>query len=419
MSSLSIAPFFRFAPMKLVGRTIDTDQQTLSTVVHLEPDRRYRPRCHHCGSQKGTIHSRDHRRRVRDLDLAASRVHLDVAYRKVCCERCDGVRVEELDFCAPWQRITKRLARAIYELCREMTVEAVARHFDLDPKTVRAAERHFLQEEFSEVQVDGLRILAIDEISLHKGQLGYMTVVLDYETGRVVWMGKGRNKETLDAFFAHLSDEQKQGIEAVAVDMWEAFTNRIAHHCPQAKIVFDLFHLVKGFGDVIDEVRRDEMRKAASQEEKRYVKGSRYLLLKNGENLKSEEQVRLRELLAVNERLNAVYVLKDQLKVIYTYRRRAWAKKALEQWKALAAEVDHPKIRRFIGRLTFFEDGILNHCDFPIGTSPLEGVNNKIKVIKRRGYGYHDQQYFAWKVMQAFPGKEAANDDDEEANFSG
>jgi transposase len=409
MSGLSVAPYFPFARMKVVGQELHREEDPDAALIRLEPDARFRPRCHVCGKVGRHVHSAGHQREVRDLSLAARRVRLNITYRKVWCDGCGGVRVEEMAFCDAGRRITHRMARYVYELCKLITVEEVARHLELDPKTVRAVERHFLKEEFSTIQAEDLRILAIDEISLFKGRFGYMTVVLDYLTGRVVWMGPGRDKAALDRFFALLSDEQKGRIEAVALDMWEAYVNRIEHHCPQAKIVFDLFHLVKGFGEVIDEVRRDEYRKADARDVRRFVKGSRFLLLKNHENLLEGERVRLAELLEANGRLNAVYVLKDQLKMIYNYRLRAQAKQALEQWKMMAAEVDHPLMKRFIGRLTFFEQGILNHCDYPIGTSPLEGVNNKIKLIKRRGYGYLDPQYFAWKVMQAFPGKETTN----------
>ena len=221
-------------------------------------------------------------------------------------------------------------------------------------------------------------------------------------------MGQGRNKETLDAFFAGMSPEQKAGIQAVALDMWEAFVNRIQRHCPRAQIVLDLFHLVKGFGQVVDEVRLEEYRKARKQD-RAVIKGSRYLLLSNVENLRPEQRVSMDKLLATNQRLNAVYVLKDQLKVIYHYSQRTLAKRALDDWAAMAEGVDHPLMRRFIGRLRFFEYGILNHCEHPISTSPLEGVNNKIKLIKRKGYGYHDPEHFALKVKQAFPGKESTN----------
>ena len=139
------------------------------------------------------------------------------------------------------------------------------------------------------------------------------------------------------------------------------------------------------------------------------LKGSRYLLLSNRKNLDKEGKTKLQQVLELNQTLSSVYVLKDQLKVIYHYRRRGWAKKALDRWCELAGEIDHPEMARFIRRLRTFEEGILNHCDFHIGTSVLEGVNNKIKVIKRKAYGFHDEEYFALKVKQAFPGKTTFN----------
>lgn len=404
MSSLSIAPYFPFARMKVVGQNVHLDLAQPGAWLRLEPDRRFRPRCHGCG-QAGAVHSHGLRRIIRDLNVGPAQTFLHVEYRRVWCSRCGQAKVEQLSFADPSRRITHRLARTIYDLCKVMTVQDVAHHLGLDPKTVKAVDRHFLEQEFGPTDYDGLRLLAVDEIALGKGQEGYMTVVLDYLTGRVVWMGAGRRRETLDAFFEEMSPEQKQAIQAVALDMWEPFINSVRHHCPQAKIVFDLFHLVKAFGEVIDEVRREEVRQAATQEDRQWLKGSRYVLLKNRRNLRPRERVHLRELLAVNERISAVYMLKDQLKMIYHYRRRGWAKKALDHWCALATEVNHPDMRRFIGRLRYHESGILNHCDFPVGTSPLEGVNNKIKVIKRRAYGFHDPRYFALKVKQASPGR--------------
>ncbi len=230
-----------------------------------------------------------------------------------------------------------------------------------------------------------------------------MTVVLDYMSGRVVWVGEGRRKETLDAFFGGMTDVQKAGIEAVAMDMWEPYINRVKAHCPQAKIVFDLFHLVKAFGEVIDEVRRSEYT-AATKAEKEVFKDSRYLLLKNDENLSDKQRDHLEELLNLNATLSAVYILKDQLKMIYMKTTRLAVKRALNQWCRMAETINHPMMKKYIGRLKFFEYGILNHADHLIGTSKLEGVNNKIKVIKRKAYGFHDERYFALKIIQAFSG---------------
>lgn len=339
---------------------------------------------------------------VRDLNLADRKTWLQVGYRKIVCSHCGKTRVEYLSFCDSPQRLTHRMRRYIYDLCKCMTIAEVAEHLDLDPKTVKAVDQEFLQEEFGQTDYEGLRILAVDEIAVKKGH-NYMTVVLDYITGRVVWMGEGRDINTLDRFFAGMADEQKTAIEAVAMDMWDPYINRVKHHCPQALIVFDLFHVVKAFSHVVDEVRREEVRKATGPM-KDVIKGSRYLLLKNRDNLYPDQADRLAELLKLNTTLNAVYALKDQLKVIYRYKRPHAAKAALDNWIGMAEGIDSVPMAQFIRTLRRHEYGIVNHCKFPIGTSRLEGVNNKIKVIKRKAYGFHDPDYFSLKIKQAFPG---------------
>ena len=371
-----------------------------SAMIKLAPDMRYRPLCHQCSLSAATVHSQGYRRHIRDLNIASTQVWLDVEYRKIWCNNCGGAKVEQLSFADASKRVTHRLAQYIYDLCKVMTVHDVAEHLDLNPKTVKAIDKSFLEKGFGKTICHDLRILAIDEIAIHKGH-NYMTVVLDYLSGRVVWVGQGRDKETLDRFFVEMTDKQKDAIEAVAMDMWEAYINRVKHYCPNAKVVFDFFHLVQSFGRVIDKVRRDEYFKANKQQRK-VLKGSRYLLLKNEENLTESQQSRLQAVLELNSTLSILYVLKDQLKLLYYYSDRRKVKQTLDDWCRMAEQIGHASVKAFIKRLRFFEYGILNHADYPIGTSRLEGVNNKIKVIKRKAYGFHDSEYFALKVKQAF-----------------
>jgi len=398
MSGLSITGYFPFKRMKILYQNIYYEDAS-SALVRMAPDMRYNPLCHDCGTEAATVHSKGHTRFIRDLNLASAQVELQVDYRKIWCNRCGGVRVEKLDFADASVRVTQRLARHIHDLCKMLTVKDVADHLDLDPKTVKNIDKAFLQESYGQDNFNGLRILMIDEIALHKGHR-YMTVVADYFSGRVVWMGAGRDKHTLDGFFKSLTKDQKHAIEAVAIDMWEPYINRVRHYLPQAHIVFDFFHVVQSFGRVIDQVRRSEYARAKGQD-KELIKDSRYLLLKNEQNLTDQQRPRLTQLLEVNATLASVYILKDQLKMIYYWDDRNNAKRTLDDWCEMAGQIDHPAVRAFIKRLRFFEYGILNHADYPIGTSRLEGINNKIKVIKRKAYGFHDERYFILKVKQA------------------
>jgi transposase len=399
MSDHSIARYLPFMRIKITGQNVHGDDAN-SAVIKLSPDLRYRPLCHECGRPGATVHSQGHHRYIRDLNMASAELWLEVSYRKVWCNHCGGVRVEQLSFADTSERVTYRLRRYIYALCKVMTVKEVAEHLDLDPKTVKQIDKEQLEEEFGDTDTDNLRILMIDEIAVRKGHR-YMTVVADYFSGRVIWMGSDRNKKTLGRFFATMTREQKDAIEAVAMDMWDPFINRVKHHCPQAKIVFDFFHVVQSFSRVIDKVRRNEYCKA-SQEDRKVLKGSRYLLLKNEENLSDTQRNRLKNVLSLNSTLSVLYLLKDQLKLVYYYSDRAEAKRALDDWCEMASQIADTSVHSFIKRLRRFEYGILNHADYPIGTSRLEGINNKIKVIKRKAYGFHDNEYFALKVIQAF-----------------
>jgi transposase len=404
LSKRSIADYFPFKRVKVVDQKVDSESRI--TTIRIDPDGRYKPICHACGSFSSGTHSIEYRF-IRDLDVASATNWLSVKYRKIRCEYCQGVRVEELSFCDPAKRITHRMARYVYELCKVLPIADVAKQVGLDPKTIREIDYRHLEQEYGRTDYAGLRVLAVDEIAIRKGHR-YMTVVLDYLTGRVVWIGEGRDMDALDRFFAGMSEDEKAGIEAVAMDMWEPYINRFQHHCPKAKIVFDLFHLVKAFSDVIDDVRRSEYAKATVAQ-KPLIKGSRYLLFRNKENLTPAQNERLGELLRVNQVLCAVYILKDHLKTIYTATTRVTASSALRLWCAMAGQLEHHSVRRFIGRLRYFQNGILNHCKYKIGTSKLEGINNKIKVIKRRAYGFHDNHYFGLKIKQAFPGKHISN----------
>lgn len=157
-----------------------------------------------------------------------------------------------------------------------------------------------------------------------------------------------------------------------------------------------------GFSRVIDTVRNSEHRKAC-QEHKAVYKGAKYLLLKNRGNVRRRShRQQLKELLALNEVISAVMILKEKLKHLWSYRSRTWAAKALDQWCALARSLKQKSLSAFANMLQRHRDGILNHCDYPIHNGKLEGVNNKIKVIKRKAYGFHDLRYFTLKIYQAF-----------------
>jgi transposase len=222
----------------------------------------------------------------------------------------------------------------------------------------------------------------------------------------VVWVGEGRSREAIRPFFEWLGEAREQ-IEAVAMDMNSAFDLEVKDQCPNAEVVYDRFHVVAKYGrEVMDRVRVDQANQLHDDKAARKVtKGSRWLLLRNADNLKPEQAVKLEELLAANASLTTAYVLKDQLKTLWFADDEATARSAWQEWYDMATSSGIEALGRFAKRLAPYLDGILSSARHHLNTSVLEGMNNRIKVIKRMAYGYRDTAYFFLKIRAAFPGK--------------
>lgn len=396
MSDINIKTFFHFCRINVIEQSVNFQKNR--AFIEVTPDKRYTPLCHECKGSSNSIHSY-HRRTIRDLNIFEVKTFIQYTYRKIRCLFC-GTVVEDLGLVNPGQRITKRLANYILEICQFMTVKEIAQHLGLDWKTVKEIHKNYLKRKFSQEDIGTPRILAVDEISLKKRH-HYLTVILNWESGRVLWVGEGRKYETMKAFFDSLTEGQKAAIEAIAMDMWDPYIKAVKQSCPHTAIVFDQFHVVSAFGKVIDKVRNIEYRKA-NKAGKQVIKGSKYLLLKNKTNLLKEEKPRLKALLRLNEALTVVYILKDYLKKLWKYKYVKCAEDFLQYWCSIATESNIRPVMAFAKTLKRYAYGIINHCRFPIHTSRLEGINNKIKVIKRKAYGFHDIEYFSLIIKNAF-----------------
>ena len=395
MPKRKISHFFRFPRVKIQEISV-SDDRTL-TMVKLEPDRRFLPICSGCKKRVRKVHSYEVRA-IRDLPMSESMVVINLRYRNVRCTHC-GIRVEHHDFVAPYARYTHRLAQFVFLLCEEMTLSKVSELLHLSWDQVKNIDKSELRKRYENLDLSDVRILTIDEISFRKHHK-YLTVIANFETGEVIGVVENRDYDALANFLKTLPLEVRKNIKAVAIDMWDAYIKAIEEHLPNAAIVFDLFHVTAAFGRLIDKIRNDEFRQA-DPAMKKLMKHSRYMLLKNAQNLKDQERPQLKEILKNNERLATVYLLKDYLRRLWQYTSRSWAVKFLNYWCKLALDSGIELLEKFVNTLTHYSYGIINHCNYPIHTGKLEGINNKIKVIKRKAYGYHDLQYFGLKIMHA------------------
>jgi transposase len=372
--------------------------------IELRPDKTRPLCCSGCGRRIDRSHDFE-LRFIRDLPLLDAETWLRVPRRRVQCPAC-GPKLERLDWLDPYARVTRRLAESVARLCHDVPILQVAGFFGLDWKTVKRIDKAYLENSLGPIDLKGVRALLMDEFAIHKGHR-YATTIVDPSTKRVLWVGRGHTRESVRPFFELLGQEGCRKIRAVVMDMSTAYELEVRSYCPQAEIVFDLFHVVAKYGrEVIDRVRVDEANRLRhSRRDRHVIKSSRWLLLRNRENVvRPKDRVRLREILDANKALFTVYVLKADLKHLWDFRYPKVARRFWNQWFAQAIRSRIEPLKRFALRLKPYLEGIIAHCRWRLHTSLLEGINNTIKVIKRRAYGFRDDDYFFLKIRAAFPG---------------
>ncbi|KVX18750.1 transposase [Burkholderia ubonensis] len=373
------------------------------TRITLLPQVGHPAQCSSCGQPSERVHEHGWRT-IRDLPMLGDAVWLRVRLRRVRCDGC-GPRTERVSWLDRHARITRRLAEFVGHWCEKLPVAHVCQLSGLHWETVRRIDTRRLQARLEALPEAQPRRLVMDEFALYKGHR-YATVVMDADTRRVLWIGEGRSREAIRPFFDWLGAERCKRIEAVAMDMNTAFDLEVQERCPNARVVYDLYHVVAKYGrEVIDRVRVDEANRLKhDRPQRRVVKRARWLLLRNRENLSAESQIKLHELLEANQALMTVYVLKSVLKELWQSM-TAWQwRRAWRNWLAQARASGIEPLQRFANKLAAYWRGILSRVRWPMHTGQLEGINNRIKVMKRMAYGYRDSAYFFLKIKAAYPG---------------
>ena len=338
-------------------------------------------------------------RRFRTIPIGSKVVFFNLEVQRVGCLRCGNIRQVSLGFADPRFSYTHAFERYALELSKHMTIQDVARHLGVSWDVIKEMQKRDLTRRFSKPCLKELQRIAIDEISVLKGHR-YLTVVLDMISGAVIFVGNGKGADALDPFWKRVK-RAKAKIEAVAMDMSPAYISAVSVHLPKAAIVFDHFHVIKLFNDRLSELRRDLYHEAKDLLQKKVLKGTRWLLLKNPENLDSKrgEKDRLNDALQLNQPLSCAYYLKEDLRQIWLQPNKEKAQLVLTDWIKRAETSGIKMLMKFAKTIAAFQAGILAYYDYRISSAPLEGTNNKIKTMKRMAYGFRDIEFFKLKIM--------------------
>jgi transposase len=358
-------------------------------------------KCPTCRSRR-VIRSGHTQRAFKMLPVGNRKIELVVNVPRLCCKDCGSIRQPDLAFAEPKKHYTRSLERFVVDLCQVMLIQDVAELTGLGWDTVKEIHKRHLRRKYKSFNIKKVRHIAIDEVYLGKKRK-YITIVADLGTGRVIHIGKGKGKDALRGFWGRLK-RSKAKIQAVATDMAGGYISAVLEHLPKADLVLDHFHLVKWFNDKLSLLRR-QLYRQATEMHKAVLKGSRWLLLKAPENLKShqdpskDERIRLQAALELNQPLAMAYYMKERLRLLFQCTDRDRAAKELNAWIQEACSSGLRILTEAARRLSVWKPFILNWHKHRISTGKLEVINGKIGTLQRNAYGYRDDEYLKLRIF--------------------
>ena len=372
-----------------VTRVEETDE---AMVVYIDRLGRRLLRCGVCRQRCRTVHSTRPEREWRDLAMRKLALKLRYCPRRVDCPRC-GVRVEDFPWAESWARVTTALSNAVAVLARELSWQGTARHFGLNWKSVATIVKRAVDYGLRHRARPPVHVIGIDEVSRRKGQV-YLTVVYDLRRRVLLWVGEDRTEEAVKKFFTEEMGRRRcHTLQVVCMDMWAPYAKLVREHAVNAQILFDRFHIVKHLNEAVDGVRRELWRQLTSKD-KVSVKGTRWLLLKNPWNLNHDQNERLSTLVGWNTPLVRAWYLKEAFQLFWDYKQPWRAEQHLRKWISSAMRSKLGPFKKFAKMLRSHLDGILPWTNIRLSNGAVEGMNNKIKSISHRSFGFRTAEYF-------------------------
>jgi transposase len=354
--------------------------------------------CPSCSKRCSNIEA-EYERTIRDLDMVGRQCYLVFSQKKIRC-KCGYRGVEQLDFVAKSRRVTKRMETYIVTLSEMMTLKDTAKITRLDWKTVRLIDYEYIKSHLPDISNLNIKKIAIDEIAIMKGHK-YLTIIRDYDTGAAIKILFGRKYKPVAKALSELGKERLEKIQYASLDMWDPYIKAIKEQCPNVKLVFDKFHVVKKVNEALDKVRKKEFAKADDDERKR-MKHKRFIILKKKSRLKHKQKEELCELIESNDKLYKAYLLKEQMLSIFDEKKDTFEKinGRINAWFENVLNNEMEEFYAVVDMIRKYFYGVINYFRYGMTNAIAEGFNTKINIIKRRAFGFRDIEYFMLKIFQ-------------------
>jgi len=352
-------------------------------------------RCEECGWLWTSRKRGCHQRVFRMSPIGGRPTFLRLKIWRIECKRCRALRWPRLPFVKGKARHTIRFAQLALDLLRWMTISAVAEFLGVGWDLVKDLHKEQLQRRYKNPQLSDVQYLGMDEFSIRKGH-SYMTIFVDLETARIVHAVEGKGAQAI-APFLKVVRRRARKLKAIAMDMSTGYIAAVHEHLPGLDIVFDRYHVAALMNTAIDDLRREQQSRLAEQD-RQVIKGSRFLLLSNYEKLEEDKQTRLSALLEANAPLFTIHSMKEQLRTFWEKSSMVEGLLFLEAWCADAGKTGIRQLEKVSKTLMAHSYGLLSYFSHGITCGLVEGINNKIKTLKRQAYGFRDMAYFKLRL---------------------
>jgi transposase len=351
-------------------------------------------KCPQCGARKATFKGQ-RRRLFRMSPIGRKRCFLDLMLHRLKCRECGSLWWHRLPFMDGKHRYVRSFALTVLDLLQFCTIQAASQYLGVGWDMIKEIHKERLSLLYRTIPLGEVRHIGIDEFSLRKGH-EYMTIVTDLESGRILHAVEGKGKEDIRPFLERLARKGKN-LQAVAMDMSSSYFSAVCQCLPRVDVVFDRFHIIALMNQALDEIRRQQQRELDDLGQKT-LKGSRFLLLRNYNSLEPGRKARLDALLEANQPLLIAHTMKEQLQLFWEETNPGSAKEFLDLWLNDAMQSGIKELARVAKTLAGYRTGILNYFKHFITNGIVEGINNKIKTLKRQAYGFRDMVYFKLRL---------------------
>jgi len=349
-------------------------------------------RCPECGRRGKIKHMAKEARTWRDVCICGWKVFFNYYPKEILCPTHGRVQ-EQIPWADAYARITYRLEYLLLVYSQLMTQKAAAELLHIARSTFSDVLHRTIERVRDGHRIRGLRCIGIDEVSYRRGRR-YVTIVYDLERSCVLWVGKGKGRDTIDQFFNEvLSDYQREQIQWACCDMSETYIGAIQEHCPNAKLVLDRFHIAKAFNEAVDEVRKEQWRNATGDERKA-LKGIRWILFRHSSARTEEDKRILETLRKSNRRIYRASILKDEFELFWNYKAPWAARRFLKRWSTTALKSRLEPICKFVRTIRKHSEDIITFVESRLTNATAEGLNRVIRMVKNRASGFRSVQAF-------------------------